>query len=133
MTTEEARLITKGNVYASQFLGAWVTFCHLLDDLVDKDKPADDKRIVSEVLLFLEAIVVNPWGRDHSALLWPLIVTSSNAWLDSNKKTGAEADVLKGMYHEVVWFTAFLCGGQQHMQEMTSRFREYDFEQQGEK
>lgn len=141
MTNEETKLITKGNEYASSFLGAFVLFCHLLDSLVDKDEQVDDQRIVRETMVFLEALIVNPWGRDNALVLWPLIVCGSNAWLDSNRlkssKSDAvsliESDVLKGMYHEVVWFTAFLCGGQQHMQDMTSRFREYDFEQQGTK
>lgn len=139
MTTEEAKLITKGNEHASNFIGAFVLFCHLLDDIVDKDKEVSDQRLVREILVFLESLVCNPWVRDNSCLLWPLIVTSSNAWLDSNRlrkgRAGEQiqADVLKGMYHEVVWFTAYLCGGQQHMQEMTTRFREYDFENQGDK
>jgi hypothetical protein len=136
MTIEDAKTITKGNEYASSFLGAWVAYCHLLDDIVDKDKEVTDQRLVREMLVFLEAIICNPWARDNMVLLWPLIVTSANAWLDANRiaaKNPQEADVLKGMYHEVVWFTAFLCGGQEHMQDITSRFREYDYEQQGEK
>jgi hypothetical protein len=138
MTTEEAKLITKGNDLAASFLGSFVTFCHLMDDIVDKDKEITDQRLVREMLLFLESLVCNPWVRDNIFLLWPLIVAGANAWLDANRwqdsvdgQQRRASDVLKGMYHEVVWFTAFLCGGQQHMQEITRRFREYDFDHKG--
>lgn len=140
MTTEEAKHITNGNELASKFLGSFVQFCHLMDDIVDKDKEVTDQRLVREMLVFLEEIICNPWVRDNIILLWPLIVTGSNAWLDANRWEGAvsgelrrASDVLKGHYHEVVWFTAFLCGGQAHMQNMTKQYREYDFDNQGDK
>lgn len=135
MNEKDLNELTKGNVYAANFIVAYVAFCHLIDDLWDKDKEVTDKRMVTELMLFLEQIVMNPWVREHIQNIWPLIVAGANSWLDSNKWQQAEdsrkrmaSDVIKGQYHEVIWFVAFLCGGFQHQQEITSRFRDYDYD-----
>jgi len=37
-------------------------------------------------------------------------------------------DVLKGNYHELMYLTAFLCGGWAHMRYISAEYRQYDFE-----
>src|SRR5690349_6944556 len=118
MTREEAIKVTNGNELAADFVVAFVAYCHLLDDVVDQDKPTPDTRLIKESLTFIESLLVNPWVKERQALLWPLIVTSFNAWLDANEweRNGTDekkrdADVVKGVYHEVVWFVSYLCGG----------------------
>lgn len=136
MNEKDLSELTKGNELAAKFVISYVAFCHLIDDIYDADKEVTDKRLVLELMLFLEQIIMNPWVREHSQLLWPLIVAGANSWLDANewersedKKKRLSSDVIKGQYHEVIWFVAFLCGGFQHQQNITSRFRDYDYDQ----
>jgi hypothetical protein len=135
MKTEDLKEVVKGNVQAFDFLCTYVTYCHLMDDIVDDPGSVSDKRLVAEQLAFLQQVILNPWVQQHIGLLWPMIVMSANTWLDANRWEKSNdatqrfsVDVLKGQYHEVAWFTAYLCGGLEHMQEMTSKYREYDYE-----
>lgn len=139
MKTEDLKEVVKGNLQAFDFLCTYVTYCHLMDDIVDAPGSVDDKRLVREQFSFLQQFVLNPWVQQHIGLLWPLIVTSANSWLDANQweksveaNKRTSADVLKGQYHEVAWFTAYLCGGLEHMQEMTKKYREYKHEKREE-
>lgn len=133
MTRTEALNAANGNEAAADFLIAFVAFCHLLDDVVDKDQPVDDKRLARESLALIDALLLNPFVRDNAAVLWPLITVGFSAWLDSNEWERSDdvakrrdADVVKGVYHEVVWLTARLCGGYEHMRAVSAKHREYD-------
>jgi hypothetical protein len=135
MKTEDIEFIVNGNELAQDFVVSFVVFCHLIDDIVDLPESVNDQRLVKELLSFLNQIVSNPWVKDNIALLWPLIVCGAGSWLDANRweKSGSKmqkqsVDTLKGQYHEVVWFVAYLCGGLEHQLEVTKRFREYDYE-----
>jgi hypothetical protein len=137
MNEQELNELTKGNEFAARFIVTYIAFCHLLDDIHDKDKDVTDQRIVLEMMMFLEQISLNPWVREHIHSLWPLIVASANSWLDANRwekdidhHKRRSSDVLKGQYHEVIWFIAYLCGGFQHQQNITTRFRDYDYDNQ---
>lgn len=139
MKNEDLIKLTNGNGLALQFVVSYVKFCHLLDDVVDLDQEVTDKRVANETLGFIEQLIMNPWVKDHIVYLWPLIVVGANSWVDSNRLAKSKdkndriaSDVLKGQYHEVVWFTARLCGGQEFMNEITTQFRAYDFEKQKE-
>lgn len=133
MTRDEALLAANGNQHACAFLMAYVAYCHMLDDVVDKDKPVDDLRLVRESLGLIDELMLNPWVQDNRIVLWPLIVTGFNAWIDANAwergndpQKQRDADVVKGVYHELVWMTARLCGGLDHMRLVCAMHREYD-------
>lgn len=137
MTKQQIQIVTNGNEAAGQFLAAFVSHCHMLDDVIDRDQVVTDEALIKCEIDWLTALCGNPWFQQHKLFLLPLIVQGYNAWLDSNiwqrdkdsrKRIGA--DVLKGWYHEVVWHTAFLCGGWEHLRVMTKTYREYDFEPQ---
>ena len=92
MNEKDLQELTKGNQYAADFIVAYVAFCHLIDDLWDKDKEVTDRRMVTELMLFLEQVIMNPWVKEHVQSIWPLIVAGANSWLDSNtwEKDGVE-------------------------------------------
>lgn len=120
---------------AANFVAAFINLCHTFDDINDQDKPCDDKRMVKDFLAFQGEMLLNPWVRERYLLLWPLIVTALNAWLDSNdwavgsdRQKRQDSDVIKGWYHEPVWFCAFLCGGWEHYRHVTSTMRDYQHE-----
>lgn len=138
MTIEQAKMICNGNQQAEAFISAFVGYCHLIDDIVDEGG-VKDTRMAKETLQLFEQFFLNPWFKEYGPLLWPLVVQGTNAWLDANVLAKSEkqenkiaSDVIKGMYHEVVWFTAYLCGGFDHMKQITSTMREYDFESRKE-
>lgn len=126
--------IANGNTDAARFLQAFVAHCHVLDDVIDRDVPVDDERLIqSEIAMLLQ--IGNPFVQKHVNLLLPLIINAYNAWLDANRmeksadaNVARAADVVKGFYHEVCWQVAFICGGWQHMRAITREMREYDYD-----
>lgn len=135
MTQDQIDFVTKGNKDAAAFLLAYITHCHLLDDFVDKDKPVDAEGLVEIQANFTMQMAGNAFFSANRAMLVPLMLTAYAAWLDSNQmaESGSSevrlaSDVLKGYYHEVVWFSAFLLGGWAHYRTVTTRFREYDYD-----
>lgn len=134
MKYEDAIKVTKGNNEAAVFLIDYVAFCHLLDDVVDKDVPVNDERLVKESLNLMGHFCINSWVKANSQVLFPLIVSGFNAWPDSNRMARSNvdaiktaSDVVKGIYHEIIYVTAYMCGGHEHMR-MIGQQREYDME-----
>lgn len=124
--------LTHNNEQAWQFVELFADRCHHLDDLVDKDKPTTDQDVIERELAWLMAIQGNSFWTGHSQFLMPLIIMSCNAWLDANEweKSGDEtkrsyANVIKSMYHEVIFAVVYICGGWKSLREFTSLHREY--------
>lgn len=135
MNYDEALTITKGQQDAALFLVDYINYCHLLDDCFDRDQLVDDNRLVSDSLSLLGHFAANPWAMQNWPRLYPLVVSGFNAWLDANNMAESvddnvrlSSDTVKGIYHEIVYVTAYLCGGYSHMREI-SRSREYDYDQ----
>jgi hypothetical protein len=135
MTKETCMEVTKGNEFAARFLLSFLAYVHMIDDLHDKDHEVTDKQLVHHHFWILEEFALNPWVRDNAALLWSVVVCGTNAWLDSNQwqrdqsfNKRIAADVIKSSYQEVVFLTAYLCGGADHMQMMSKKYRDYNFE-----
>jgi len=126
---------TKGNLDALRFCQVFVSFCHFLDDAVDQDKPINAEGAARASVQLVIELSANPFYQSHKGLLLGLIVNGCNAWVDSNILAASDdprkrltADVLKGFYHEVIYHTAFILGGWEHLREVTTGFRDYDFE-----
>lgn len=137
MSVDDALKAANGNEQAAMFLVAYVRYCHLLDDIVDKDKEVTDERLVKESLDLLGHFGCNPWVMANFTRLWPLVVSAGNGWLDANRmvksadaRVRLSSDTVKGLYHELVYVTAYICGGHEHMREI-SKQREYDYNQKG--
>ena len=117
-----------GNAAARDWLRAWYRFCHLLDDLVDRDTPAPVPAnvVAASMVDFVQQMSFNPFYGMHKAQLFGLVVQAANAWVDSEE--GAQPkDVLKGMWHEVVYHTAYITGGWTALRAVSAH-REYDHE-----
>ncbi len=135
MTTEQISLVCKGNQEAMLFVDSWVTFCHVIDDVVDEDKPVTDEQIIRAMASYTITIAKNPFFQTHREALVALMLQGFSAWLDANKMEDSEdertrktSDVVKGFYHEVVWHVSLLCGGYDHWRAVTSAHREYDYD-----
>ena len=126
--TKEAIIIiaANGNAAAQAFLEVFVRRAHYLDDLEDEPKVLRIADFESEWLFTLAG---NPFFVAHREQLVPLMILALNAWADSNKMAaGPVRDVVKGLWHEVVYMTAFIVGGWPHLRAVTAAAREYDLE-----
>ncbi len=128
--------VARGNKAAFDFLTVFWWFCHWIDDQIDRDhEPLPDQRIVRNNLEVLMTFAVNPFFQEHKNTLLPLIITGVHAYADSLRWAGdpdpirrKAACVLKSQYQEVLWWVAYLVGGHEHMQAMTEKYRQYDFD-----
>lgn len=130
--TEICKMAANGNTEAEAFCLSWLDLVHLVDDCHDRDVPVDDNRLSATLVPFILTLSGNSFFLANKAMLVSLMVMSFNAWCDSNwlyhVKRKSEASVLKGFYHEVIYYVAFLCGGWQHLRSMTGERREYNFD-----
>lgn len=137
ITEEQALEIAAGDKQAAAFLLAFQSRAHLVDDLEDRDQEITDCDLIAEEVDWLLMVAGNEFFQAHKASLVPLMISGLVAWGDSNRwRRNVDAtkrrasDVLKGFYHEVAYWVAFLTGGLEHMQKMTNKYRSYDFEQE---
>lgn len=124
--------LTNNNEQAWDFVELFAKWSHQIDDIVDGDKDISDEEIVEMQLCWMMAVSGNPFYQANRAFLMPLLIMSSNAWLDANKWEKSEdkvkqchSDVLKSQYHEVIFACVYLCGGWKSLREFTSLHREY--------
>jgi len=124
-----------GNRDAARFLSVLIEFAHHLDDLIDRDKPVTDAILMECVMAWTMEVSSNPFVQANRASLIPLLLVSVNAWLDANEWAKSKdenlvrsADTLKGMYHEIFYYVAYLTGGWKSMRALSSTAREYDYE-----
>lgn len=129
--------ITRGDGPAADFLEAYQQRCHYVDDLCDEPGRGLDAAplLAQHESAWLLALTANPWFAAHKAALVPLMLLAASAWADSNdlrKSADAPvrraADVVKGLWHEVIFLTAWLCGGWDHLRSISAKFREYDYD-----
>lgn len=127
---EICRMAAGDNADALRFCETWVAFCHALDDCVDRDKPHSANVVAWPFVQMICELSGNPFYLQHKPMLLAVIVQGANAWVDSESGgfTPAVRDTLKGMWHEVIYHTAFLTGGWERLRMVTSTCREYDFE-----
>ena len=132
---EELKEALAGNEDAYRFCTTFVSHCHVLDDIIDRDKPITDEQLIESEMQMMVVLVANPFFVENRTYLMPLIIQAFNAWLDSNKweksddeKLQRASDVLKGYYHEVVYGAIYLCTGYGGLRKATSDNREYDFD-----
>ena len=128
--------IARGNPEAARFLEAYQLQCHWVDDLLDAPGPRLAGPLLAQTQAqWMLALAGNSWFGAHRAVLAPLMVLAAAAWDDANRMSASPdprarraADVVKGLWHEVFWMTAWLCGGWDHLCAMTAKYRQYDYD-----
>jgi len=120
------------NEEAWKFVSLFADRAHYVDDIVDGEGRITDEDIIQRELAWMLALGQNEFYKAHSGFLMPLIIMGCNAWLDANqweksddpvKKT--HSDVIKSLYHEVIFACVYLCGGWKSLREFTALHREY--------
>jgi hypothetical protein len=122
------KLAANGNSEAERFCLAWVRTAHLWDDCVDGDKPVLCEDMAKTMADFTLEVAGNPFFQEHKWGLVSLMVQSGNYWAESNDRVGAERDILKAMWHSVIFHTAFIVGGWDWLREVTGQCIDFDYE-----
>ena len=126
-----------GNRDAMVFSDCWYNYCHAVDDLIDTledGRPTMSKdQMIS--LFFMAAVVYNSkFYRDHQSMLFPIVLSTTNAYADSvawekspKAHLRAMADVMRTCGNEMYKMIALICGGEQHMKAMGRKIMERDW------
>ena len=141
------KVAAHGNAAALEFLRAFATRAHWIDDLRDADNlPEGGRHLAGDIAQreseWLLTIAGNPFFLANRAALVPAMLLALNAWVDSesakcvaggglreaDRVLQVTRDIVKGQWHEVVWLVAWLTGGWQHLRATSREFRAYDFE-----
>lgn len=89
----------------------------------------------------LEALATfskNPFWQEHKEALLPLAIQAAKAYADSlrwerseNFRDRATAEILRAQWQEVFWHVAKLCGGYDHMDQITRKYRQFKYSANG--
>ena len=120
----------RGNKEAVDTVLALSTIAETWDDLHDGDKPPSKDRINEAFTLALVKLQVNDFYKANEALFYSQIVTSINAWMDSNQMQDSTdghqrmlAWFLRSIGHEIASLAAFRVGGWEHMRRVSLEMR----------
>lgn len=123
---------TRNNEEAWKFVELFCDRSHMIDDIIDGEKPMTDEQIISRELAWMMSIGTNGFWQAHSGFLLPLVIMGCNAWLDANRWEKSDdpvkrchSDVVKSLYHEVVFAVVYICGGWENLRKFTAKHREY--------
>lgn len=125
---EQTRWLTCGNQEAAGFLRLWRSYVHAIDDLVDGDRQGPEALLHA----FMQAAFVytHPFFLSHLSALRQLAVNCTSAYADSVawEKTdgwqGQFADHYRHFGAEMVLAVASICGGYEHMRQVSPVLRE---------
>lgn len=126
------RFVANGDAQAYDLLLTIWNWNHVLDDLVDRDKPVDHETAAYWCLELIRQLSFNSFYCQHSAYLYGLIVSMVNRWLDGDEWERSE-DPQKRAYAPVVRCgdvdfalgVAYLTGGWSHLRRCKEA-RSYD-------
>lgn len=128
------REISAGDGAAYDFCRSSFEFFHLIDDLIDHDKPLVPNDIVLGLLKFIDTIGGNKFYQSHRDDLFAFIHAAAMAFAaslrmanDSDVQRRLASEVLKSQYQDIFFRVAFWVGGSRHAIEMDTKFRGYCF------
>lgn len=119
----------KGNQDAVTLCLDYFTVCHVWDDLIDKDKPVSDRAISMAFKTLIHKIPNNPFYRQYSAELTPVLMNIIMQWDDSNVLDHGDdndkdkAYMLRAGMYNLINHIALICGGYEHAQEVGPEIR----------
>lgn len=131
------RFVANGDAAAFDFLVTVWNWNHVLDDLVDRDKPVTQETVARSVLELVRVLSFNEFYQKNSAYLFALITSMVNRWLDGDEWERSD-DPMKRAYAPVVRCgdvdfvlgVAYLTGGWEHLR-ACKEARSYDKPQGG--
>ncbi len=125
--------VANGDLSAFQWMWDFWCFTHVIDDLVDKDKPVTGEEAARALAKFVTALSVNPFYVRNVHSLYPLIISACNRWVDGdlldaadNLRSKTHSEVVRCGDVDVFLHVAYLTGGWDHMRKLSMRVRMYD-------
>jgi hypothetical protein len=126
--------ISAGNADAYTFCRSAFEFFHLIDDLVDRDKPVAPNDLVICLLKFIDVLTRNEFYQSHRDDLFAFIYSSAMAYAaslrlaqDEDIQRKVASEVLKSQYQDLFFRVAFWTGGSRHAIDMDAKHRGYCF------
>lgn len=114
-----------GNRSAAMFLAQMVEILHLWDDLIDHDKPVDDKSIHDAFYAALVLLPRNEFYMQNFDHLNPILINAITNWHVANRmeREGDEyqhriAYILRSSYADLITQSALLVGGPEYANEV---------------
>lgn len=95
MTTHEEYFEKLGDRQAAGFMSELLDVFQTIDDLIDKDVPVSDERIVSILYSVFGKLLYNPFFRENMDRLLPLILVAISAYEFSTKREKAFMEEVK--------------------------------------
>lgn len=125
----------KGNADAFRFCQIFFVWCHVFDDVLDRDKPVAYADAVTANWALISELSSNPFWLKNSARLLPLVSAGASSSISSEEfklredvRDRMASQVLKSGYLEVYWEVAHICGGWHHKLDMVRKHRAFDFD-----
>jgi hypothetical protein len=121
------------NIDAVNWVLAFVTYCHAIDDIIDNDIPKDKSRqeFIIKTFEFSEILFTNVFYLQHINILRPLVKMTANTYADSVQWEDSPieykrkiADVLRQMGNEVILAVIEIVKGVGVRREVSMKFRE---------
>lgn len=125
---QERLWLTRGNEQAADFLILWGTYVHGIDDLIDGD--ANGPEAMLQVFMMAAFVYTHPFFMANLRELRQIAVNCTNAYADSvvwEKGEGWRKDFADHYRHfgaEMVLAVAGICGGYEHMRNISPTLRE---------
>ena len=119
---EIIKTAANGNADADVFLVGWHEYCHLIDDIVDRDANAT---LAIDVGAMAAALYTTPFFVEHAEKLRPLILLITCLYQDSVEMEGGEtwdrrvADVIRHTGADMIRVVALITGGYRHMRRIS--------------
>lgn len=126
-----------GNVPAANFCMAYLSYCHSIDDLLDRDNDEENTpdRVVKIQLEMFVTLCKNEFFLANKDGLLALMLSGFHSWIDSMDWQKSEdpikvydADCLKAGYHAVFYHVLLLVGGYDHARKISMSHRSFDHE-----
>lgn len=106
--------------------------CEVFDDLVDKDKPVEDRELTDILHTVFVRMPLNPFFERYKLQLCPVVAVGINSWLDANwlEKSGKHTDrvrafTLRDRYMDVLTVILEITRGWEWLREHSLEIRAF--------
>ena len=122
-----------GDPHAREFSAMWSAFCHMIDDVIDGEK-IKAEGFVEELIRVIGEFSFNPFYQKHRCELFPLIIQSASAFMDSYRWEDSpdhlkhnHANALRSFYDCVNYQVAYISSGYDFgkMRTLTKKWRDF--------
>ena len=124
--------IANGNQQAFSFMWSMWNWSHVIDDLVDQDKPVGVENAAQYFIRMANELTFNPFYIRNNEYLFSLVVSMFNRWCDGEEWENSDSLTKQTASHvikcgdiELYLGVAYLTGGWEHVR-ACKEARSYD-------